>query len=264
MESELDYYTAEALLAWQIELGATEAVMDSPVNRYETPKEAPKPKAEMPVAPVAETVRPVKAEVNVAEEAKRAVSGAADLDGLKAAIGAFEHCELKRGARNLVLADGNPAARVMVIGEAPGREEDMSGKPFEGAEGRLLDKMFAAIGMGRDVPLSKDAIYLSYASPWRLPQNAALSSANVGVLRAFVERHVEIVAPDVIVVMGNVACEVVLGKRGVTRQRGEWREAFGKPVLPMFDPQRLLQTPQAKRDAWADLLSLKAKLEALA
>ena len=119
MESALDYYTAEALLAWQIELGATEAVMDSPVNRYETPKEAPKPKAEMPVAPVAETARPVKAEVNVAEEAKRAVSGAADLDGLKAAIGAFEHCELNRGSRNLVLADGNPAARVMVIGEAP-------------------------------------------------------------------------------------------------------------------------------------------------
>lgn len=260
MESALDYYTAEALLAWQVELGATEAMMDSPVNRYETPKEAPKPKAAAP-EPAAVPVR--KVEIDPAAEAKKAVEAAADLDALKAAMTAFEHCELKRGARNLVFADGNPAARVMVIGEAPGREEDRSGKPFEGAAGRLFDKMFAAIDMGRDVPLTKDAIYVSYASPWRLPQNAVLKPADVGVLRAFVERHVEIVAPDVIVVMGNVACEVVLGKRGVTRQRGEWREAFGKPVVPMFDPAHLLQKPLEKREAWADLLSLKAKLEAL-
>ncbi len=261
MESALDYYTAEALLAWQVELGATEAMMDSPVNRYETPKEAPKPTA---AAPAAVDAPPKKVKVDAAAEAKKAVAGVGDLDGLKAAMVAFDLCELKRGARNMVLADGNSAARVMVIGDAPGREEDRSGKPFEGRAGRLLDKMFSAIDMGRDVPLSKNAIYLTYASPWRLPQNAALKPADVGVLRAFIERHVEIVAPDVIVVMGNVACEVVLGKRGVTRQRGEWREVFGKPVLPMFDPERLLTAPVAKRDAWADLLSLKAKLEALA
>lgn len=259
MESALDYYTAEALLAWQVELGATEAMLDAPLNRYETPKEAPKPKkaAAQPAAAPAP-------EVDAATEAKKAASAARDLDGLQAALAGFEHCELKRGARKLVFADGNPAARVMIIGEAPGREEDREGKPFMGRTGQLLDRMFAAIDMGRDVPLSKDAIYLTNVLPWRPPQNRDPKPAEIAMMRPFLERHIEIFAPEMIVVMGNMACESVLGQRGVTRLRGTWAEAFGKPVLPMLHPNDLLRQPRFKRDAWADLLSLKAKLEASA
>ncbi|MGR3636421.1 MAG: uracil-DNA glycosylase [Shimia sp.] len=260
MESALDYYAAEALLAWQVELGATEAILDAPVNRYETPKEAPKAKVAVPV--VAAQTAPVKqVEVDAVAEARKSVKGVSDLDGLQGALAAFELCELKRGARNLVFADGNPAARVMIIGEAPGRDEDREGKPFVGPAGHLLDRMFGAIDMGRDVPLSKDAIYITNVLPWRPPQNRDPKPAEIAMLRPFLERHVEIVAPDVIVVMGNIACEAVLDRRGITRMRGEWHKAFGKPVMPMFHPAYLLRQPRAKREAWADLLSLKAKLE---
>lgn len=262
MESALDYYTAEALLAWQVELGATEAILDSPVNRYKTPKEAPKPKkAAAASEPV--TAAPKKVEIDTAAEAKKAVEGVRDLEGLKAAMAAFEHCELKRGARNLVFADGNPAARVMIIGEAPGRDEDREGKPFVGRAGQLLDRMFGAIDMGRDVPLSKDAIYITNVLPWRPPQNRDPKPDEIAMLTPFLERHVEIVAPDVIVLMGNIACDAVLGRRGITRLRGNWQEAFGKPVMPMFHPAYLLRQSGMKREAWADLLSLKAKLESL-
>ncbi|KPA21108.1 Uracil DNA glycosylase superfamily protein [Shimia sp. SK013] len=260
MESALDYFAAEALLTWQVELGATEAILDTPVDRYETPKQAPKATVATP-ASVAEPAAAKPVEVDAVAEAKKAAQGVSDLDGLQDALAAFELCELKRGARNLVFADGNPAARVMIIGDAPGRDEDREGKPFVGAAGTLLDRMFGAIDMGRDVPLSKDAIYITNVLPWRPPQNRDPKPAEIAMLRPFVERHVEIVAPDVIVLMGNVAGEAVLGKRGITRMRGTWQEAFGKPVLPMLHPAYLLRQPRAKREAWADLLSLKAKLE---
>ncbi|PSL18198.1 uracil-DNA glycosylase [Shimia abyssi] len=259
MESALDYHSALALLEWQVELGVTEAILDAPVDRYETPKQAPKPKA----APLPADDAPVvvaKREVDPVQVAKEAAKGAGDLDALRAAMAAFEHCELKRGARNLVFADGNPAGRVMIIGEAPGRDEDREGKPFVGRAGVLLDKMLAAIDMGRDVPLSKDAVYITNVLPWRPPQNRDPKPEEIAMLRPFLERHVEIVAPDVIVLMGNISCDAVLGRRGITRLRGNWQEAFGKPVIPMFHPAYLLRQPNAKREAWADLLSLKAKL----
>ncbi len=260
MESALDYYSARALLDWQIELGATEAILDAPVNRYETPAEKPKIKA---IARQADAPVPPAPEVVPVDEARASLQGVADLEGVRAALAAFEHCELKRGARKFVFADGNPAARVMIIGEAPSREDDREGKPFVGRAGQLLDRMFAAIDMGRDVALSKDAIYVTNVLPWRPPQNRDPQPEEIAMLRPFLERHIEIVAPDVIVVMGNLSCEAVLGRRGISRMRGNWQEGFGKPVLPMLHPEALLKQPFAKRDAWADLLSLKAKLESL-
>lgn len=270
-ESALEYHAALAALTWQVELGATEAILDAPVDRYETPKEAPKAKRaenaldavdtrkKRPLPPVAVAAP----KVDCVAVARKAAQGAADLASLKSAMASFEHCELKRGARNLVFADGNPAARVMVIGEAPDRDEDREGKPLVGRAGRLLDRMFGAIDMGRDVPLSKDAIYLTSLLPWRPPQNGEPNPDDVAMMRPFLERHVEIVAPDVIVLMGDLGCQGLFGKRA-TRLRGQWQEAFGKPVLPMLHPTYLLRQPRAKREAWEDLLSLKAKLEDLA
>ena len=255
----LDFHTARALLEWQVELGATEACLDAPVNRYETPKAAPKPKvqAEAP-APVAQP------KVDPVAIAREAAQGAKTLDDLRAAMGRFDHCALKKGARNLVFSDGNPAARVMLIGEAPGRDEDREGKPFVGRAGHLLDKMFGAIEMGRAMPLSAQSIYITNVLPWRPPQNRDPEAEEIAMLGPFLERHVEIVAPEVIVLMGNIACQAVLGRKGITRLRGNWQEAFGKPVLPMTHPAYLLRQPSAKREAWADLLSLQAKLRDLA
>ena len=142
MESVNTYWQDRALLEWQIELGASEAIQDTPVDRYALDPVTPKVKAEAPVdAP--KIVQKQKVDpVAVAETAARS---AENLDQLKAAMAAFEHCELRRGAKNLVFADGRPDSRVMIIGEAPGRHEDIAGKPFVGQAGQLLDKMFAAI-----------------------------------------------------------------------------------------------------------------------
>ena len=254
----LDFHTARALLQWQVELGADEACLDAPVNRYETPKAAPKPKATVEVAPVR-----AAPEVDAVAVARAAAAGAKTLDDLRAAMAAFEHCDLKRGARNLVFSDGNPAARVMLIGEAPGRDEDRIGKPFVGKAGQLLDRMFEAIDMGRAAPISAQSIYITNVMPWRPPQNRDPEPGEIAMLKPFLERHVEIVAPEVIVLMGNISCQAVLGRKGITRLRGHWQEAFGKPVLPMFHPAYLLRQPAAKREAWADLLSLRAKLRSL-
>lgn len=187
--------------------------------------------------------------------------GAADLGSLKAALGMYEHCELRRGARNLVFADGQPEARVMIIGEAPGRDEDRVGKPFVGRAGQLLNLMFDAIGLSRDSETADAAFYITNVLPWRPPQNRDPKPDEIAMMLPFVQRHVDLANPDLVVLMGNISCQAGLGKRGITRLRGTWAEAYGKPALPMFHPAYLLRNPQAKREAWADLLSLQARLE---
>ncbi|MCK8483440.1 uracil-DNA glycosylase [Aliiroseovarius sp. S2029] len=266
MESAQDWHGAKALLEWYIELGAVDAIGDAPVDRYALeptpPKSAKSPPAST-LAPAAKAPVTAAPQQDFVALAKQAAAAAKDLDALRAAIEAFEGCEMKRGARNTVIADGNPAARVMIIGEAPGRDEDIAGKPFVGRAGQLLDKMFAAIGMGRGAPLSKDAIYITNVMPWRPPNNRDPSADEIAMMVPFLERHVQLVAPDLIVLMGNTPCQAVLGRKGIMRMRGNWDEAWGKPVLPMTHPAYLLRTPAAKREAWADLLSIQEKLRDL-
>jgi DNA polymerase len=250
--------TAVALLDWQIDLGADEAIGDVPVDRYAlTPPAAKVDAASVPAAPV--PAAPA-AGVDAVRVATAAAAAAGDLAALKAAMAAFDLCELKRGARNLVFADGRPEARVMIVGEAPGREEDMQGLPFVGPAGQLLDRMLAAIGLARDQAEAAQAVYITNVLPWRPPQNRDPSPEEIAMLMPFVRRHVDLVEPEVIVAMGNHACQGLLGRRGITRMRGEWAEALGRPVLPMFHPAYLLRNPAAKREAWHDLLMLQAKL----
>lgn len=258
MDSEPDFHQAKALLEWQIDLGATEAICDAPVNRFEIPDVLTRPKpAEAPKSPLG---RAPAVEVDAVAVAKEMAAGANDLDGLRAALGAYELCELKKGARNLVFADGNARARVMIIGEAPGRDEDIAGKPFVGRAGQLLDKMFAAIGMARDGSDAGASIYITNVLPWRPPQNREPDATEIAMMMPFLRRHVELVRPELLVLMGNVSCQAVLGRKGITRLRGNWAEALGLPVLPMFHPAYLLRNPGAKREAWHDLLMLQARL----
>jgi DNA polymerase len=254
MESALDYHTAKALLEWQVEFGVTETISETPVNRFEV---KPEPKrAAKPVAAV-ETIRPIKrAEVDGADLARGAAAGAGDVAALRDALGAFEACELKRGARNLVFADGMFGARVMVIGDAPDREEDRIGLPFVADAGQLLDKMLGAIDLSR-----ASSVYLTNVLPWRLPRNQEPTSDDIAMMLPFLERHVALARPDFMVLMGNIACQAVLKKRGISRLRGQWAESMGVPVLPMYHPAYLLRNADKKREAWADLLSLKAKLK---
>jgi DNA polymerase len=260
MESALDWHAAKAALDWQIDLGATEAIGDMPVNRYEleakpTSAKQTSAKQTSPGAPVAPAPS-----IDPVAQARVAAQTATDLAALTRALEAFPHCELKKGARNTVVADGKPGARVMILGEAPGRDEDLQGKPFVGRAGQLLDRMLAAIDMSRHAEEPDAAVYISNILPWRPPQNREPTPQETAMLMPFVERHVELARPEILVLMGNTPCNAVLGKRGITRLRGGWTQGLGLPVLPMFHPAYLLRNPGAKREAWADLLALQARL----
>jgi DNA polymerase len=187
--------------------------------------------------------------------ARKAAGAAQDLGSLEAALGGYAHCELKKGARNLVFSDGVPGARVMIVGEAPGRDEDREGRPFVGRAGQLLDKMLAAIDLSR-----AESVYITNVLPWRPPQNRDPKPEEIAMMKPFLERHIALAKPEVLVIVGNISCQALLGKKGITRLRGNWTEAYGLPALPMFHPAYLLRNPAAKREAWADLLSLKARL----
>ncbi len=253
----IDFHAARALLEWQMELGADEAIGDAPVNRYEAKAEPAKP-----VAPAAE---PVAAEggVDPVEVARAAAAGAVSLETLAEAQAAYEHCDIRKGARNFVFADGNAQARVMIIGEAPGREEDLEGRPFVGRAGQLLDRMFSAIGLSRTAHHGAEALYIANVMPWRPPSNREPEPAEIAMMLPFLSRHVEFVDPDLIVLVGNTSCAAALGQRGILRLRGHWTEAFGRLALPMTHPAYLLRNPAAKREAWADLLEVKARLREL-
>ncbi|MCV6586172.1 MAG: uracil-DNA glycosylase [Marinibacterium sp.] len=257
MDTQLDSWTALALLDWQVELGADEAICDQPVDRYALAAEARKVKAKPAAAPAQTPM--VAPQVDPVAEARAMAAGAGSLEALRAALADFDHCDLKKGARSLVFADGVPGARVMIIGEAPGRDEDREGRPFVGRAGQLLDRMLAPIGLGRAADRDS-AVYITNVLPWRPPQNRDPKPDEIAMMMPFLERHVALADPDVIVLMGNISCQAVLGKRGITRLRGIWTQAMGKPVLPMFHPAYLLRNPAAKREAWADLLSLSARL----
>ena len=263
---QLDRDEALKALAWQIELGADEAILDTPVDRYALKPEAPpapRPAPAGPSAPAAQEPSPEATEafdLDPVAVARKLASEAQDLAALQAALAAYPHCELRNGAKNLVFSDGQPGARVMIIGEAPGRDEDTAGKPFVGRAGQLLDRMLQAIGLHRAHADPEHAAYITNIIPWRPPQNRDPKPAEIAMMMPFVERHVALAEPQAIVLMGNIACQGVLGRRGITRMRGTWDEAFGKPVLPMFHPAYLLRNPSAKRHAWEDLLSLKARL----
>ncbi len=135
------------------------------------------------------------------------------------------------------------------------------GRPFVGRAGQLLDRMLGAIGLSRGAPDSAQAVYITNVLPWRPPQNRDPKPDEMSMLLPFLERHVALAKPEALVLMGNAACQCVLQARGITRLRGSWTQGFGLPVLPMFHPAYLLRNPQAKREAWADLLELAAHLE---
>ena len=257
MES-LDFHTARALLEWQIELGADECIGDAPVDRYALPDKLAKPNK--PDIKPHLTKGPVKMDApDPVAEAQSAAQGATTLDELRLAMEAFERCDLKRGARNMVFSDGIAGAPVMIIGEAPNRDEDRAGKPFVGDTGVLLDRMFAAIDMGReraDAPL-----YIANVIPWRPNSGRDPKPDEIAMMKPFLLRHIELAAPKVLVLMGNGACQALLAKVGVSRLRGEWTQVAGLPAMPMLHPASLLRNTDAKKEAWADLLEIKAAVE---
>lgn len=259
MESAQQYWAARAALDWQVELGVDEALGEAPVNRFELvdkPRPAPTPSTgQSPHVQAVQTVHVEAIRADPVAEARVAANAAQSLEELRAALERFEHCALKRGARNLVFGEGAAGARVMVIGEAPDREGDREGKPFVGQAAALLGRMFGAIGLSLE-----ENVYATTVMPWRLLNQSGPSPEEVAMMRPFMARHVALAKPELVVLMGNISCDAALGARGITRLRGTWGEAYGVAVMPMFPPETLLRQPGLKREAWADLLEIKARL----
>ncbi len=188
-------------------------------------------------------------------------AGAATLAELRERLQAFDGCALKNSATELVFSDGAEDARVMIIGEGPGADEDRAGKPFVGRAGQLLDRMLAAIGLDRT------KVYIANVVPWRPPGNRTPTPQELALCLPFLRRQIELVAPDFLVLLGNAAAQSLLDeKEGITRMRGHWREVeFGGRkirALPMLHPAYLMRTPVKKAQAWRDLRSLKHALDA--
>lgn len=195
--------------------------------------------------------------------AAREIAGAApDLPTLRASLAAFEGCALKRTAKNLVFGDGNPNADVMFIGEAPGADEDREGLPFVGVSGRLLDRMLASIGLDRG------SAYITNILPWRPPGNREPTPGEIAACMPFIQRHIELVAPRILVLIGGTSAKTLLGRReGIMRLRGRWlayrTETSDRavPALATFHPAFLLRSPAQKANAWRDFLMIKQKLD---
>ena len=260
MESQLDWHNARALLEWQVDLGATEAIQEQPVDRFAldpAPVKAPKimpSVAKPPAAPQVLGIDSVAVARGLAEQSQT-------LEELAAAIGGFELCDLRKGARNLVFGEGQSGCDVMIIGDVPEREDDLHGKPFLGPSGQLLDKMLGAIGLSRPSAATPSNVYLAPFLPWRPPQSRRPSPAEIAMMAPFMRRHIVLAAPKTLVLMGGIACDALLGKSNLTDLRGQWFEFEGIPLLPMLSPGYLLRMPSAKKLAWKDLLTLKKRLE---
>jgi len=255
-KSALTAEAAAAALRWWVEAGVDLALDETPHDRF-----AERPAAAAPRPPAAPPAPPsrIEALATPADAARRSASelaaAARTLDELRAGLESFDGCGLKATATKLVFADGAPDARIMLVGEAPGGDEDRIGRPFVGRAGQLLDRMLAAIGLDRT------KVYIANVVPWRPPGNRTPTPQETATCLPFIRRQIELVGPDLLVCLGGSAAQTLLGlKDGITRTRGRWYDYAmdGRVIkaLPTLHPAYLLRQPAQKRAAWRDLRML--------
>jgi len=238
-----------SLLDWYAEMG-----VDVPKVSAVKPARRPLPKKQ--IAPAPPSLAP--------ETAKRAsidLSKVKTLDELRTAMNGFDAGTLSDGARQAVFSRGNPAADLMVIGEAPGREEDIQGKPFVGPAGQLLDRMLAAIALGAD------DFYVTNVVNWRAPKDRNPSPADIETCRPFLEKHINLAQPKVLLLVGGLSMSTLTGVTGIMKNHGQWHDVTiaGQtyPSFSLYHPAFLLRRPELKKDAWRDLLVLRERLLSL-
>ena len=286
----ITYATKDALIAalsWQVEAGADEALLDKPAfaddmmvtSQQILASEEASPSAKMmdnaptPTAPSSnQMATPITTSSDTQIQKAQTVppARAADLTSidtlaeLRSALEAFEGCDLKRTASNLVFADGNPQAKIMIIGEAPGRDEDRVGLPFVGKAGQLLDQMLSSIH------LSREDVYITNILPWRPPGNRTPTSEETDMMRPFLNKHIQLMAPDIILAVGGTSAKTMLSTTtGIMKLRGKLThydigDGVERPLLPMLHPAYLLRAPHHKHMAFADLVTLARKAKELA
>jgi len=269
--------TIRDLLACYAEWGVDSALAEEPVNRLSDPDIKPEPappvaagqgadaaepsrRAPVPAAAPALLIPgapPPEAAIAAARDAART---APTLDALRGIVEAFDGCALKTTATRLVFGDGNPEARIMFVGEAPGRDEDIEGVPFIGRSGKLLDNMIAAIGLDRT------RAYIANVIPWRPPGNRTPSPHETQICLPFIRRQIELVDPDILVCLGKPSSQAVLDlKDGIMRTRGRWYDYdTGRRTIramATFHPAYLLRQPIYKRLVWQDLRTIAKALQ---
>lgn len=251
---------AQSVLGWWLAAGVDCCLEDEPHNQLaaKAPVVHFQPLPVMAVPAVVSNNSDLSLALSVAEDAAKA---AQTIEELETAIRAFDGCALKAGATNTVIARGNWDAKLMIIGEAPGADEDRIGRPFVGRSGQLLDKMLAAAGFSTEEVLITNVCY------WRPPQNRKPSSQELQLCAPFVSRAIELMKPQVILLAGGSAAQGLLGlEAGILSLRGRWHEWVSPdgvlkiPVMPTLHPAFLLRQPIAKKKAWADILAATANL----
>ena len=268
-----NYLNAFDLLDWYVTAGVNESTGDHPIDRF-IKRKAPlsEPIANTDFAPTNPLKDPIaghtqqmpfqsrEAAVKTAEQAAAAITS---LGELRTAFEAFNGCSLKETALNFVFADGNPTARVMLIGEAPGAEEDRKGLPFIGPAGRLLDRMLKAIGLDRT------NVYITNILPWRPPGNRSPTDTEISACMPFVKRHIALVNPEVLLLVGGTSAKSLLKRpEGIMRLRGKWMKYktesgdLNIPTRALLHPAYLLRQPAQKRETWQDLLEVRQWLDA--
>jgi uracil-DNA glycosylase family 4 len=261
-----------AAFQFLVDAGVDFLIDAEPRNRLAPPPEpAPAERTDEPhgqtvtaasVAPRAARPEPIDGEQRAAETAKTIAPACNSLDELRQALESFEGLAIRSTATKLVFADGNPDADIMIIGEAPGREEDRTGKPFIGESGKLLDRMLGAIGIDRT------QVYITNTVLWRPPGNRKPNPVETAAMLPFLIRHIELVEPKLIMLAGGAALSALFGVESkITRDRGKWRDyeaSYGTvPLLPLYHPAYLLRQPSLKREAWADLRAFRARAHEL-
>ena len=271
--AEFDAAQAAATLRWWRDAGVDFVLGDAPQRRFDreavTAKETTetrrgpgeRSRAAEPVPPAA-SIQPGGdgGPFAAAEAASELAAASPDLETLRQNMERFEGCPLKKTANQLVFADGAPGSRLMLVGEAPGAEEDRLGRPFVGRAGQLLDRMLASIALDRS------QVYIANTIPWRPPGNRTPTPQETQTCLPFIRRQIELSQPEVLVCLGASAAQSLLGlKEGITRARGRWYSYKGDdgrvtPTLAMLHPAYLLRQPAHKRYAWADLRALAERL----
>ena len=268
--TDSDLNALRQILEWHVEAGVDLALDDAPHDRFAedaapppAAQPAPAPRAPRPAAHLVPAAPVIVSPDDAAMDARAGAQSAATLDALKALMQGFNGCALKQTARQLVFADGNPKARIMLVGEAPGRDEDEQGLPFVGRSGQLLDTMLAAIGLDRT------SVYISNIIPWRPPGNRTPTPHEVTICLPFIARHIELVNPDILVCLGGPSAQTLLNQReGILRLRGRWFDYATSqrtiPALATLHPAYLLRQPAQKKLVWRDLRALDEKAMELA
>jgi len=277
----LEKQIALAALQWHVENDLVDMLEDTPVDRTAPPDlseiqgKIEHVSVKNPVSPSksSDAVLPIMGAAEAIKEAQNIADACKNLEELKNAIQNFDGLSLKKTATNMVFADGNPKADIMVIGEAPGADEDMQGKPFMGMVGQLLDKILAAIELGRSNEETSKSVYTTNMLNWRPPGNRTPTSQEIEISLPFIKKHIELVQPKYLILLGAVSGKALLNQKGsISKLRGcfydyhdmnNHKAETKEKILSLvtYHPAYLLRTPAQKRAVWNDMLMLKAELD---